>query len=1099
MTLTDERPRQLHRDRLRPRAVVAGSRRVAGDVVERPPRWHRGHFAILRRRLIRPGAATLVVLAVVAVMAASIGAYVAWAAEEPPTQHYAVTSPADQWLQAPVPATVSWFRADVDLPAAPTSGVLWIDARDMYRVWVNGRVAATNRAAARAGAAPVGDAVDVRSLLKAGTNVIAVQATALGEDTAAVWARLKAATPAGPVDVGTDSDRWRVTADPSATDSALGRPPGFIEAGAPTGTWPAPAQLTPVRRVVIPAPDPLLEAPAVTALSVRGFDAVYRLSATLPESTADGWLQVAATGALTVSVNGVPVAEEPAPPYQSPNSHRPARLLTFQLGAGLHGGENELVFHVTGSESTSLAVGGLAGTPDGWVPIAGLDQRWTVHALGAPMSVTPMTAQELSTAWPNGFTAVVEAPAAEPGSWFRIAATVLPFWLVAMALLVAAAVAAGRAARVMLGRVALCLAPACALILAALGYGRWITVEPGFAASPSVVAFVCAAVVLPALGLAVLTWASRRAWRRPPGGTTPAAGVSSASRVSAVARRLGAWRPGRRMTTRARSLRMPFGVPGQRAAVVVIAAVAGLAQGWRIGRQPLWQDEVTSIVVARQIAEHGLPQLDSGLYYFKAELFHYLLAVVVTITDNPDVLRAVSLVWFVATVLAFGLLLMPVLTRRPGLQVLATAVFVLLPAELAWAREVRMYQMMQFFAVVFLALFIRSLQHGKTRDIVGSAGALAAMYLSHENSFVLLPALPLLALIAWRVVWARRRVFLLAFAPVGVLIALQYLVSRIHPPDFGEDLSNRPYVGWDPDQADFYYQRVFFSPLAQAGSLAIVSTLAIVAMIVGLRRRDRATILAGTALFVTVPVISLVFTAKVDRYSFVVVPLLVALAVQGAALLVGALASWRAGLTAPAGSTGSAAGPRHAASPARPRVGAQPERANRWLRGTAVTTVVIAMVAVATTLVVTPRAFGLWAADLTGSPNPLSHPDYGSTVQYVVDHRQPGDVVITLAPPVMATQHLGTLPDRVIQTGRNKLLYLVLEDGRAVDTILGVRVLLTGEHIRTYLQEHRRVWLVSDTGSYIQGVPPDVRAEVSRSFLVVAQDAAATVSLWDAG
>jgi hypothetical protein len=43
------------------------------------------------------------------------------------------------------------------------------------------------------------------------------------------------------------------------------------------------------------------------------------------------------------------------------------------------------------------------------------------------------------------------------------------------------------------------------------------------------------------------------------------------------------------------------------------------------------------------------------------------------------------------------------------------------------------------------------------------------------------------------------------------------------------------------------------------------------------------------------------------------------------------------------------------------------------------------------------------------------------------------------------------------------------------------------------------VWLVSDAGSYIQGVPADVRTQVSKDFRVVAQDAATTVSLWDAG
>ena len=113
--------------------------------------------------------------------------------------------------------------------------------------------------------------------------------------------------------------------------------------------------------------------------------------------------------------------------------------------------------------------------------------------------------------------------------------------------------------------------------------------------------------------------------------------------------------------------------------------------------------------------------------------------------------------------------------------------------------------------------------------------------------------------------------------------------------------------------------------------------------------------------------------------------------------------------------------------------------------------------------------------------------------------KHPGDQVITLSPPVMTRLYLGRRPDRVIQTGRNKLLYLVLRDGQAVDTLLGVPVLLTGAQLRTYLEAHRRVWLISDTGSYVQVVPPDLKEQVRTDFHVVDQDATTTVSLWDAG
>ena len=1061
MTLTDEDSRQTLR--LHPRAVIPGSLRTPQVA---PPKhrfgttfdggWSRGRIG-----------AILALLGVLFLMVTGISAYFQRVSAAPAEISYAVTAPSQGWLQPQLPGAVSYYRAEMDLRGAPTSGVLWIDARDTYRVWINDRLVTTNRTAARQGALPLGIVLDVRSFLTTGRNVVAVQVNALGDETAAMWARLAASTARGPVDLSTDGGKWLSTSQAALTGSTLGLQPDFIKAGFPVTGWTAPTLVPSLRVVHTSVPGELMVATAPTAFSVRGFDAAYTLAATVPAAESDSWLQVAGSGALTVSVNGQAVAAEPAPAYQSPNSHRTAPLQLIHLGTHLHSGVNSLVFRVTGGGTTTALAARLFTSASGsdWSPLDAAEQQWTIDAQGDSVAAVPLDARATASVWPNGFTALLSTSGALVSGWVALGWTVLPAVLLVMLVLGMVVLVGGRALgvprTVLLGRLTLCLAPGIAVILMALAYGRWVTVEPGFPYTSPVAKAVTVTLVVPLLGLVVLTALGRVTRDRPVPTTAPKS-------RSSVSRMRDGWL--------GLVSRLPAALPPHRLAVIAIAGLATVAQGWRIGRQPLWQDEVTSLTVARAISEHGLPRLDSGLYYFKAELYHVLLALAMRVTENPDALRMIALVWFTATVLAFGLLLMPTLTSSRNLQVIATMVFVLVPAEGAWARDIRMYQQMQFFAVIFLALYIRALRSGRTRDIVGSAVALLAMYLSHEESFVLLPALPLMALAARHVVWSRKKIFALAFVPVGVVIAMQYALSHIHPPDFGEDLSNRPYVGWDPNQADYYYQKVFFAPISQAGTLAVLSTLAIVAMIVGLRRRDSATSLASIGLVVTVVSISLVLTAKVERYSFVTIPLLVALAVMGAAHLVEWLAKWRTGLDRPGG------------APVR-----------RWLRATAVATVIITVGAVTATLVTSPRGFGLWAADLTGDPNPLTHPDYAPTIGYLEEHQQPGDQVISLSPPVMTRQYLGRAPDRVIQTGRNKLLYLVLRNGQAVETILGVPVLLTGEQIRVFLEAHPRVWLVSDAGSYAKGTPPDVQDEISKDFKVVAQDATTTVSLWDEG
>ena len=755
---------------------------------------------------------------------------------------------------------------------------------------------------------------------------------------------LGATSPSPPRRTGRPGDgrpSWLSTSDAALTGSTLGLQPEFItpDLRSLDGARPfflRPFATSPPRsRAADGRTEP-------TTYSAPGFDATYTLTATVPASQSDSRLQVAGSGALSVSMNGKEIATVPAPAYQSPNSHRTAPLQLVHLGTGLHDGLNTLIFRVTrGGNSTAVAARVMTSSSGtAWTPLDPSAQQWTIKAQGESVTPEPLSRTSAALFWPNGFTAVFASPGEAVSGWGDAVLAVLPTVLLILLALALIVLVVGRILAVqrtvLLGRILLCLTPAIALILMALAYGRWVTVQPDSPYGTTTAWAVVVALAVPLLGLVALTVHERISRDRTASPKSPSA---LASRIRTARQRLVA--------------RLPAALPPHRLSVIAIALLATVAQGWRIGRQPLWQDEVTSLTVARSISAHGLPRLDSGLYYFKAEVYHMLLALAMRLTENPDVLRMIALLWFTATVLAFGLLLMPTLTTSRPLQVIATLVLVIVPAEGAWARDIRMYQQMQFFAVVFLAMYIRALRSGRSRDIIYSALALVAMYFSHEESFVLLPALPVMALVARQVVWRRRKMFAAAFAPVAIVIAVQYVVSHIHPPDFGEDLSNRPYVGWDPNQADYYYQKVFFAPLTHGGSLTVLSTLAVVGMVIGLRRRNSASNLASIALVVTVISISVVLTAKVERYSFITIPLLVALAVMGAAGLLGWLSSWRRGLAQPTGAPLA-----------------------RWLRATALVAVVVILCAGAATLVLSPRGFGLWAADISGDPNPLTHPDY---------------------------------------------------------------------------------------------------------------------------
>ena len=106
------------------------------------------------------------------------------------------------------------------------------------------------------------------------------------------------------------------------------------------------------------------------------------------------------------------------------------------------------------------------------------------------------------------------------------------------------------------------------------------------------------------------------------------------------------------------------------AAVGIISLICGGAALYRIGYEPLWQDELASLLAAQGVRSHLLPSLPSGLLYFKGELYSALLAVVGAITgDTATPLRIPSALWYVATILAFGLLLLPMVIKRRSLIV----------------------------------------------------------------------------------------------------------------------------------------------------------------------------------------------------------------------------------------------------------------------------------------------------------------------------------------------------------------------------------------------------------------------------------------------
>jgi len=993
-----------------------------------------------RRVRVRFSSAVAVATMLVATTGASIAALHQAVFARTEVARYAVSSDPAQWVSVPGAGPTAWYGTSLDVPTNISTATLWVQADQVFQVWVNGRRGPTNAPDVRASAGPSLHALDVLPGLRVGPNGIVVRVTNADGGAPAVLARLVISYSNGTTYTsGTGAPGWRATADAS-----LAGPPGQSQLlpVAPGADWTAPSVLAAHVSARSPLPDwlmdraliaPVLGAPADASAN----DVTFTSKIVTPARVAGGWLRIAASSSFDLVVDHHVVASIAADPLGSVQ-HPRTTLYLVDVGHLLHAGTNDIAIHIHGVVPAMLAVDGSIATRAGDIVVA-TGPGWSTTSGSAPVALGSVQA-----IWSSGTIRTVVPNHATGG---RSTATIIGFGVVV--LLVAWALVS----------------------LAVARFGRSVS----RARSARMLAVACApALTLTALIAIASTWSNR----------------SSAFPLTAPAWWLvgivlvGCWTvTAVALVAPSRAIRTDTHVsepPSRRLAVVrrvnwatwsVLFAASGATamQAYDLSHEPLWQDEVTSLVVAHSIKAHGIPLLPSGLTYYKGELYHALLAVATTFTTNVSALRSISLFWFFATIVAFGLLLMPTLARgHKVVQVVATFVFALAPTEVLWARDIRMYQQMQFFAIVFIALFLRATQRGTRRQVIGSALALMAMYLSHEESFIILPAIPVVLAIQWSTRWWRRPVWLVSYGLVAVLIGAQYLLSKLHPASFGQDLSNRAYVGWDPQQATFYYNNVFFRGIG-TGTIALVSTLAIVGAVVGLVQRDRTRSLAAAVLLVTVLSMSFLLTAKVERYSFVVLPLVFGLGIAGGADVLRALKWLGSVVGAPRSTLGS---------------------------GLTAATAVVATVALMASMAKSPRAFSLLAARVSGTTTTYQHVDYQRAAAYVAQHRQAGDAFITLAPADVPAYYLGQRPDAIIQTGRSKLLYLVERNGRAVDTIYGAPSILTGAALDTYLSGHLRVWLISDLGGYLQSIPPDLRTSVLSHFRLAYMGAGSSAWLW---
>ncbi|WP_069803809.1 glycosyltransferase family 39 protein [Thermogemmatispora onikobensis] len=999
-------------------------------------------------------------------------------------------------------APVAYFRYSLRLNSWPEEALLTVAARQTFTLAVNG-VSLSNTSGQFT---PRAFLYDLRRTLRIGVNVIAVRVANGDLQVPALRALLEIRNEAGTYRYGS-GEAWRATAQSSLAhrrDAVTVN--AWSLAGFDATDWhqarvlPEAAGTEPhlpfdPRPYEQPLPHLWLRADSPDSCFTRLFD--------LPEGVTTAWLRLGSPDRTSVYLNGKLLTTlsggvQSLPFKQSPSSEGylaglPVAL--YDISPWLHTGHNTLAIHAV------LQVPPVEGQGEHlFTKVAVLTDLVLEKSEGRSLWLEPsvawrlanhqacgqLNAEQLLKRWPS---APLESPSAplllpylttvtvaSPSllsmptrGWVALGGAIATVWLPWLGSGLWLAIGCSTVPRVIWRRLSLAVVPP--LTLAAL-----LIVLACVPALPHLWPYTwfwlwfLGAFLL--LDYAVLAWAIWRAGRRLQAGQT-AAEQRKESSLSEVEKekcvevgsqgreRLSGYLLGRHHPSW-QSWRFWM-------AMLPLLAIAVLFSGYQLSYEPYWQDELSSYYAARGILTTGWPSFPSGFLYTKAELYSYLLAGwSLLFGDRPEITRAISVGEYLLCLPLLYLAGCYFFSRRVAW--LATAMLACSPLAWVWSRQMRMYQQAQLLTLLTLLLFYSCLQRqARSRLIYGVALSLLATYLSHEETFIILPALLLCALCCRD--RARLSLAALCCSPswqragllAGIGIGIQLLLAHgSHPPLLGTDASQRPLVQFTLNNVIFYTE-MLLSPDANGRMpwLFLNSVSMILGCLQAIRRKEPRA--CYCLLFLLASWLTLIygFTLQADRYLYPLLPCYYLLSAYGASELIQAVGRFTMTLKE--------------ASPLPPD--------QSWKRVTTVQRLFLigSSGLLCALLLIAPlkamSASNLFLSRLLGLPYHRHYADYDLVGAYLRQHLRRGDVVIAVAPANCVRYYVGQV-DYFFSIDR--ALYLMEQRGHIIETASAAEALLNQEDFAAVLAEHPRVWIVSDGGPYESAVkkrflfPPDV-------------------------
>ncbi len=300
-------------------------------------------------------------------------------------------------------------------------------------------------------------------------------------------------------------------------------------------------------------------------------------------------------------------------------------------------------------------------------------------------------------------------------------------------------------------------------------------------------------------------------------------------------------------------------------AILLLTIFGFILRLYDLGSQSFWYDEGYSVNAALSMLEKGAPILPSGQFYSHGLLNTGLIASSIGIFGESEFAARLPSVIFGTLTIPLVFLFARRITGDKKLALITTFLVTFSVLEIAWSRQARMYQQLQFFYILSLYCFYIFAHERSTRYLVPTIVFTILAALSHSFGFSLI-----LIYILYYSLLNSKTIFRYARNPISisklVIICASCMLAALI---VGEVFFNVFSTVW---QERVNYFTEYMNYLKE--TLPVISYLAAAGVIIALRKDYKSSVLLILATIVPLYLICFHIKLLHFRYLYFVLPFL---------------------------------------------------------------------------------------------------------------------------------------------------------------------------------------------------------------------------------